>query len=33
MPPMTYADPLVPLPNWAPYEGNYPVPQNLIMHN
>ena len=30
---MTYADPKVPLPNWAPYEGNFPIPQNLVLPN
>lgn len=30
---ISYADPLVPLPNWEPYEGNFPIPQNLVPHN
>lgn len=29
---MVYADPRLPMPNWAPYNGNYPIPQNLILH-
>lgn len=27
---MTYADARIPLPNWEPYEGNFPVPQALV---
>ncbi len=29
---MVYADPKLPMPNWEPYEGNYPISQNLILH-
>jgi len=29
---MTYADPETPMPNWAPYEGNFPISQNLVLH-
>ena len=29
---MVYADPEKPMPNWAPYEGNFPISQNLILH-
>jgi hypothetical protein len=30
---MAYGDPEQPMPNWAPYDGNFPIGQNLIMHN
>ncbi len=29
---MVYAPSTQPLPNWAPYEGNFPISQNLVMH-
>ena len=29
---MVYADPKLPMPNWAPYDGNFPISQNLIPH-
>ncbi len=29
---MVYADPLLPMPNWPPYDGHYPVSQNLVLH-
>ncbi len=29
---MVYADPQRPMPNWAPYDGNFPIAQNLIPH-
>jgi hypothetical protein len=27
---MFYAEPRIPLPNWAPYEGNFPIAPNLV---
>jgi hypothetical protein len=30
---MVYADPRIPMPNWAPYDGNFPIGQNLVPHN
>jgi len=30
---MVYADPTQPMPNWAPYDGNFPISQNLVLHN
>ena len=30
---MAYVDSNIPVPNWAPYEGNYPIPQDLVRHN
>jgi len=30
---IVYPDPLAPLPNWEPYEGNFPIPQNLVPHS
>ena len=30
---IVYPSPLAPLPNWAPYEGNFPIPQNLVPHS
>jgi hypothetical protein len=29
---MVYADPRLPVPNWAPYDGNYPINPNFILH-
>lgn len=29
---MVYADPQLPVPNWAPYDGNYPINPNFILH-
>jgi hypothetical protein len=29
---MVYADPKQPMPNWAPYDGNFPIGQNLVLH-
>jgi hypothetical protein len=26
---MTYVDPKLPAPNWEPYDGNFPIGQNL----
>lgn len=26
---MFYADPIIPLPNWAPFDGNFPLPANF----
>ncbi len=30
---MAYVDSNTPVPNWAPYDGNYPIPQDLVRHN
>jgi hypothetical protein len=29
---MVYAAPTLPVPNWAPYDGNFPISQNLVLH-
>ena len=26
---MFYADPNIPLPNWAPFDGNFPLPESF----
>src|SRR5690606_8851513 len=29
---MVYADPELPVPNWPPYDGNFPINPNFILH-
>jgi len=29
---MTYAESTRPMPNWAPYEGNFPISQDFVLH-
>ncbi len=30
---MVYAAPTQPVPNWPPYNGNFPISQNVVLHN